>query len=40
MISRMKSPVYKINSVTTSATSINKVANFGCIAQAINHPPC
>lgn len=35
---RMKSPVYKINSVTTSATSINKVANFDCIAQVINHP--
>lgn len=39
MISRMKSPVYKINSMTTSATSINKVANFGCIALEINHPP-
>lgn len=34
----MKSPVYKINSMTTSATSINKVENFSCIAQAINHP--
>lgn len=35
----MKSLEYKINSVTTSARSINKVANFGCIAQAINHLP-
>lgn len=34
-----KAPVYKINSVTTPATNINKVANFGCIAQAINHHP-
>lgn len=38
MIFRMKSPLYKINSVTTSATSINEVGNFGCIAQTINHP--
>lgn len=37
MISRVKSPEYKINSVTTSATSINKVANPDCIAKAINH---
>lgn len=37
MISRMKSPVHKINSVTTSGTSTNKVANSDCFAKAINH---